>query len=256
MNAATDRGTHLAHSIVPMNHSEKREGPRLLRDKVAPVVAPFVNGRPFVGVVTTDAAFSTFEMRSEVRNMGYLENISSVSHANEERAEKLAAEWIPFEDHEAWGSNGLREINCIHGTAKRTKRVSKNRGQTVVATRVEVECTECGNFTVTSGEWYLADNPRRWRRRDPSDTNPSRRPDLGLGNGLTYYDRVAGDFSANRFHHHEGFHGALSTRFKLTQGKRYFKTIDQARIEAAMVFTIMHACGIESRRKSTAQLAA
>jgi hypothetical protein len=79
--------------------------------------------------------------------------------------------------------------------------------------------------------------------------NPKDKPDLLMGNPLTFNDRIAGEYGRRRFGHHEGFHGALVSRFGLIKDKRWFRRLDEAKIATAMTFCVMHVVALEQRRR-------
>jgi hypothetical protein len=79
--------------------------------------------------------------------------------------------------------------------------------------RVEGQCKNCKSITITSGEWYLAQNPSMFRRVIPG---AGHEPDYLFGNPLTYHDVVGREYGHDRFGHNEGFHSMLGSRFGLT----------------------------------------
>lgn len=79
--------------------------------------------------------------------------------------------------------------------------------------------------------------------------NPNEKPDLLMGNPLTFNDRVAAEYGRRRFGHHEGFHGALVSRLGLIKDKRWFRRLDEAKIATAITFCVMHVAALEQRRR-------
>jgi hypothetical protein len=94
-----------------------------------------------------------------------------------------------------------------------------------------------------------------WERRDPSARK--QKPHLAVGNGLTFDDWLGEEFGKRRFYYNEGFNGALVTRFKLGAGKRYFRTLEEARLEIAMVMCAISIsiCSIERYERAGGALA-
>ncbi len=172
-----------------------------------------------------------------------------VSRAN---AAANNAKRIPIEGYKNWFTNGHRELVCACGAGTMIKRLSLDRhGKAVV--RTEDTCRQCGSITITSGDWRKAQNPDRWLRINPQ--NPREKPDLLMGNPLTFNDPNASEYGRRRFGHHEGFHGALASRFGLIKDKRWFRRLDEAKVATAMTFCVMHVVALEQRRRVRAAAA-
>lgn len=264
MAAWTPGGARIAHRVTKINNPEKTLGPTFVREEIAPKIRQLRAGKAGLGVLSADSIYATAEFRREVRKMGYIENTHHVSHANEKNAAAKDRAWIPFmngKEPTGWGTNGHHELLCECGQ-NRNERVFALRGTGArerVVPRVEGTCSTHGSFTLTVGRWVQAENPKRWIRYDPNNDPPvdeeTHDARLAAGNSLTFNDPLAAAYGKMRWSHNEGVHGALATRWKLTFGKRFFKTIDHVRIEAAMVFTAMSVCALERHRVEAGEAA-
>lgn len=255
ISITTTTGLPLVHRLVPIHYSEKDTGLELLRDwerKVLPHLGT-PDERELV-VLSADGGFNKPLLRAKARELGILENIHTASHgkkpASRGNATKKNNKVIPFDDpkYKHWYANGHREVFCECGkrAKKRLERDSKGR----VIARVEGKCDKCGSITITSGQWRRAQNPDRFTRCLPGESDAKR--DWLLGNPLTFNNLEAGEYGRRRFGHNEGFHGALVSRFQLVKGKRWFRRRDQARAATAMTFLIMHVVAMEQRKRERA----
>lgn len=261
ISVTTQTGVPLAWRLVPLNQSEKATGHEIVRDELAQVVNRLGHRR--LRVLTTDGAFTHPETRAACRELGIVENSQLASKSDVQvpqtkakvsltNAEKRNKARIPIDGSPNWHTNGHRELMCRCGHGRVVKRIKlgdrgKALGKAIV--RAEGQCSNCGSLTITSGDWRLAQNPAHWRRKSRFDPNGVTGPDLLMGNPLTFNDPVANEYGRRRFGHNEGFHGALASRFGLTEGKRWFRRTDQVRVEVAMTFCVMHAIALEQRRR-------
>jgi hypothetical protein len=259
VSMVTASGLPLTHRVGPLNMSEKDAALELLGDyekRVLPHLGDPAK-RP-VSVLAADGAFHKPENRAKARELGILENIHLASHGTKDESVKNVAkknnERIEFDDadYKNWYANGHREVFCRCGK-RATKRLSTNAQGRVIA-RVEGKCPTCGPITITSGDWRRAQNPDRFTRCNPSD--PVDKRDWALGNPLTFHSPEGLEYWRCRFSHNEGFHGALVTRFGLVKGKRWFRRLDQARTDVAIVFSIIHAIALYQRALARSQAAA
>lgn len=249
-------GIPLVWSLPKLHESEPVEATKLVLDQFQGDVVPLLGANRGIGVVTADGAFSSAPLRVALRAAGYVENIHPVSHADSkksrDRADAERARRVPIEGYPHWFANGHRELRCACGegaTSGRYETVKSGR----VALRVEGSCTNCGSITITSGKWRRAENPTRYVEVDPS--NPNEDPDYLFGNPLTYDNRLSAEFGRKRFGHCEGLYGTLSNRFGLNKGKRWFRSVHDARADVGIVFAIIHAVAIEQRLRKRADLA-
>jgi hypothetical protein len=243
---ATQTGVILAWRLVPANVSEKVAGAEVLQELEH--VLPLLGERK-LRVLSADGGFNSPQIRRRARELGVLENIHIVSHDRSSRttAAKEDRRRIPIEGYRNWSTNGHRELVCKCGNGRSIRRARLGPKGTTVA-RVEGHCEKCKSITITSGEWFLAQNPVKWRRANPRDARQS--PDLLMGNPLTFNDAVSEQYGNRRFGHNEGLHGALSSRFGLIEGKRWFRRADQACLAVAMTVCVMHSVAIEQRQRA------
>lgn len=246
-------GVPLAWTVVPLNASERDVGVEVTRELNERVISCLPRR---LSVLSADGAFATTELRAELRRAGIVENIHLVSHGDEpvsrDNAAKNDAKRIPIEGYKSWFTNGHRELVCACGAGTMIKRLSLDRnGKAVV--RSEGACRQCGSITITSGDWRRAQNPDRWVRINPQ--NRFEKPDLLMGNPLTFNDPNAKEYGRRCFGHHEGFHGALVSHFGLIKDKRWFRRLDEAKVATAMTFCVMHVVALEQRRRVRAAAA-
>lgn len=265
----TSRGTVVGSDNVALNTMEFRALEAVIPG-VVQTLDENLGGRD-LRVLSADSGFNSHGVRSTARAHGIIENIQPVSHANSERSRRNAAarnrDRFAVQDHPNWQVNGHRELGCVCGQGKVSRRVSLNaNGKSV--TRVQGECRTCGSVTLTSGSWRVAKNPKQFVRfaadldKDGvADTGAAAgardKPDLALGNPLTFNDKLAKQYGSPRFHGQEGVFGSqLTQRFQLLKGKRWFYRQSQVDLEVAMVITITHALRLERWRRMHANGAA
>jgi hypothetical protein len=243
---ATQTGVPLAWRVVPGNEAETTVGAEVLDELEG--VLPLLGERK-LRVLSADGGFNAPTIRRRARELGILENIHIVSHdrSSQGTAEAQDLRRIPIEGYRNWSTNGHRELVCRCGNGRSIRRVKLGPKGTTIA-RVEGHCDTCKSITITSGEWYSANNRPKWRRVNPRD--PRQEPELLMGNPLTFNDAVSEQYGNRRFGHNEGLHGALSTRFGLIEGKRWFRRVDQARLAVSMTVCVMHAVAIEQRQRA------
>ena len=250
----TANGLPLEFAVVPINASEKRVGEAVLRERFAQNVLPHLS-RTGLHVLTADGGFTSPTLRHLLRSFGILENIQMVSHSKDKqtqvRAETERARVIPIEGHPNWHANGLREISCACSRGLVSSRVGVSKRGRAFA-RLEGQCATCGSITITSGQWRLAQNPKKFRLAHPDD--PIKNRDWTFGNPLTYDSPVAAAFGKARFGQNEGFHGALERRFRLIKGKRWYRSRVEAETDTAVIFCVMHALAMEQRRRAAAAM--
>lgn len=246
----TTRGTVLVHETGPRNVSEMTLALRVI-ERLRREVLPRLGGRK-IRVLTADGGFSSPQIREALQKAGILANTHYASHADKEsarrNAEKRNRDRIPLVDggvnpsYANWFANGHRELVCACGAGRSERAVEL--GKRGLSSRVKGRCEKCGNVSITAGQWRLSQNPRKF-----VPTQPGEEPDLSLGNPLTYNDPLAARYGNARFGHNEGFHGMLKTRFHFNS-KRWFRRIEQAETDAAVVFSIIHTCALHVHEKS------
>jgi hypothetical protein len=229
----------------------------LLQD-VGPLLRPIIVPHPQIGVLVIDSGFhEPYHLRKEIRSYGYLECCTSTSAANRKEAEKQDGVWYPFRDRPHWGTNGHREIQCECGTANITRQVRPNKDGSL-AVWIEAVCKEKGEFfTVRSGDYVLADNPRTWREYDPNVKDKDGVPeeftaDLRVGNSLTMNDHLAITYGQKRWGHNESFHGALTRGELFFNGKHRFRSLEELNIATYKLLSYLHLRGIAARQRANA----
>lgn len=257
----TATGIPMDFALTKLNEPEPDEATKLVLDSFAKNVVPLLDPDRGIGVATADGAFHSAPLRLALRSVGYAENIHHVSHgdsptskAHAKRERKRRRAIVGFPN---WFADGHRQLVCACGEGLTSGRYDVLAdGQ--VQVRVEGACLNCGSITITSGRWRLAQkttkHPERYVEVDPS--NDKEEPDYLFGNPLTFDSPLAAEFGKKRFGHCEGFFGTLSNRWGLNKGKRWFRSIDDARADVGMIFSIIHVLSMEQRRRKQAVLAA
>ena len=209
-----------------------------------------------VGVSTLDGAYAAPRIRRAHRQVGYIENTHQVSHGDlavskRHRQTKTNKVFL-IDEFPNWRVNGLREIFCVCGRGDTFSRPALTRnGQAVAAT--EGQCRNCGPIHITSGEWRVAQNPSRYVRINPNDAVDVADADYEFGNFLTYNDKRAIAYGRARYAQGEGLHGHATTRFGLFKDRNYYRRLNQARLDTLMTYCLMHALGMECRRRRAGQ---
>jgi hypothetical protein len=217
----TSTGLPLVSRLAPLATKDEGESATalaMLREEWRENVAPHLSDK--LAVLTGDSAYTKGEVRKALREVGIIENIHPVSHADREvskrNAAKKSSEAIQIQGYPDWHANGHRELYCVCGQGKTTPRVSRNAKTGRAVVRVEGECKICGNITITSGKWRLTEGPKRFVRCLPGEEGKA---DWQFGNPLTFNADLGKQYGKNRFGHGEGFHGHLVTRFGLLKGQ-------------------------------------
>lgn len=208
-----------------------------------------------VGVSTLDGVYASPRIRLAHRKVGYIENTHQVSHGTHDSAErhlnKRLAKVFEIDEFPNWRANGLRELYCMCGHGEVFSRPSVNRhGEAVAAT--EGRCDSCGPIHITSGDWRKVQNPSKYVRVNPRDAVNVDAADWEFGNFLTYRDKRAKAYGTARYAQGEGLHGHATTRFGLFKDRNYYRRINQARLDSLLTYCLMHAVGMECRRRRAA----
>lgn len=189
-----------------------------------------------------DGAFSSAEIRRDSQSMGLVPIIHHAGHgdgpgteANVQRRNAMVLE-VRGRYQGRWYANGHHELFCRCGEGATSKRIRLNRDGSV-SISTEGACRQCGPVSITAGQYRRVANPDGFARIHPAETNEA---DWSFGNPFTFHDELAAVYGRKRFGHNEGMHGALQQRFGLLSEKRPYKRAAQARIEVAMVFSIVH----------------
>jgi hypothetical protein len=248
----TSTGLPLSYRLTPLattGHGEGDTALTMMREEWREQVAPHLDDK--LAVLTGDAAYTKAELRAQLREVGIVENVHPVSHADrevsKENAEAHNKAVIQIQGYPNWRANGHRELYCVCGRGKTIPRVSRDKKGRAVA-RMEGDCEKCGSVTITSGLWRLTENPKRFVRCLPEET--AAQADWLFGNPFTFNAPLGRQFGKNRFGHGEGFHGHLVTRFGLLKHKAWYRRREQAQLDFLMVFCSMHALAMEQRQRA------
>lgn len=248
-------GLPIGFNVGPIRNNERVQACDLL-DGLAPTLSQLPDRG--IRVFIADSGFNGFTVPSRVRQLGMLESIHVVSgssssrsttHLHERQAEKRPIVYQQRKStkaHERWYSNGLYELFCRCGQGEVQKRFRHDDTGKLIPS-LEGQCPNCGPVTITSGHWSYHD--RKWHKVDKS--NPKDVPTLAFGNGLTFDSPIAKAYGKRRFALQEGVHSIMTSRFGLTRGRRRIKYVDEARLETAMTFCVMHLLAAEERKRNS-----
>jgi hypothetical protein len=178
---------------------------------------------------------------------------TEIKAAKEVQAAK--ASWRPIEHYRNWRVNDLRQIACVCGQGKVSKRAFRDdRGYAVMA--IEGRCDDCGACTVQAGRWRRADNAAPWTGAkdggswyvqalagdDPGKT------DWAFGNYLTFTEPETKAYSGKRFGRGEGFNSALRSRFGFGREKRsWHRSMAATQAHLTQSFCLMLTLALEHR---------
>jgi hypothetical protein len=254
--AVSQTGCPLVARFGPINQPEGGTARAMLEDEWARIVAPYLKQNP-AGVMAFDAAYSGGHVRAAVHASGYVPNCHSVSHADRPRstsnAELKDRDRYAIEGKPNWELNGHFELICRCGKGRPKKETARlKRG--VATARLSGWCKDCGNVSLTAGEWRIA---RNYRSKTSKATKrvvrcmPGDEPDWRIGNPLTFNDALSKSYGQKRFGRGEGFHGSLVNRFGLLKEKSWYSDIRQAERDFLRVFFMMHALAMEQRRRAS-----
>jgi Fe-S cluster biogenesis protein NfuA len=243
----TMSGLPLGHRVIKIHQQETPALLDILRTDYRELVAPKLDhGDAELSVLSGDGAFSFDALRSEARGQGMVENVHRASHrdAPESRrnVKKLSAQKISIEGKKDWYVNGHFELFCRCGGQEVFQVFKRSKGRAVV--RLEGRCKHgCGRITITSGRWRKVQNPTRFVKVQPGE-----KPELKMGNPLTYHSKLGKYYGDARFAYQEGMNGVLERGYALLRDKRWFRTEAQAKLEVAMVYFVVHALARKQRR--------
>jgi hypothetical protein len=113
--AATGSGVALAPRIVKISAYEGHVAEALIEEDLEPLIGDRVRRTNEIGVLSADGAFSSNRFRKGVRNLGMIENVHFVSHANDVRAASESKRWMRLGTKGVWWVNGHREVVCDCG---------------------------------------------------------------------------------------------------------------------------------------------
>jgi hypothetical protein len=244
----TRTGVPWAEVLPKIHESEKTEAAKLLMTEARQVL-DLVPERK-LGVGTADGGFDSPNVRRAFREIGFIENIHTVSHKEDSkpRAASERKRRIPIEGYPNWFSDGHRQLVCKCGEGKTFRRVPPLSKKGKATCRVEGRCKNCGAITITSGAWRLHKNSTEWTRVNPKDPKAVAKADLLFGNPLTFDDPIANAYGNGRFGRNEGMFGTVWKRWRLGH-KRWYRTVHDYRAEIGMIYSIIHVVAMEQRRR-------
>jgi hypothetical protein len=244
--------------LRPGEHPDESQGERhpLLR-KYERDVMPYQD-QDKVGVALADGGFHSHPLRRDLHELGLIEVLHKVSHAEKESSQENAKKHdrmrFEIEGYPNWYANGHEELFCKCGKGHTWKDVGKRNGQAVI--RNSGDCEKCGRISITAGTYRKAKKPKdpsvsgRYVRCQPGEYDQANQ---AFGNPLTYHDKLARRYGTKRYGNCEGFHGALVSRFPVLKGKRWIRRDDQTMTELAMITVITHSLAMEHRRCKAAR---
>ena len=254
INIVDSSGLPLAFKVAPLQVDE-RGGALSALDDLRLRLADF--GDDGVRVLVADSGFTGQPIRAKVRELGMLESIHSSSGAPQDRSKRTAARRrakrysIEYPDRKTgaitsnWYTDGHRALHCNCGQGELQKRFRhKQDGELVVG--IEGSCPNCGPISITSGQWRF--DGKRWHK--VIGANEKDKPDLSMGNPLTFDSPIAKAYGSRRFAVQEGVHSVLKTRFGLFRGPRRVKYAAEARLRTAMTFSALHAIAAVQRAQA------
>jgi hypothetical protein len=205
-----------------------------------------------IGVITMDGAFRGPRVRRAMRKLGYIENVHNTAKGEDEattsRVDDYRERPVPIEGYPNWRANFLRELFCMCGNGDTFAR-PRMLADGSVSVSVEGACATCGPIHITSGDWKVAKNPRRYVMVNPNDNTPEKDIDLLFGNPLTHDDKRSAAYGRNRYSQGEGGQGSATTRFNLFKDRAYYMRVNQARLDVTMTYVIMHALAMRTRQE-------
>jgi hypothetical protein len=248
---STIKGTIVTRRCAPMNKSESGTLTEMV-DELGEVLSAFESR---LRVLSADGAFNSQALRRKLHDIGVVENIHLSGHSKfkkstETRRKRRSAKRWRFEDSKTWYADGHRQLHCKCGNGTIVRRVHVNaHGKAVVAT--QGECAHgCGSIRVQAGLWRVSTDHATFRRVRPGEQDKA---DWTIGNPLTFHDAASAGYGVPRYNAQEGMFGSqFTTRFKLFEGKRWFRRQTQVEMEVSIVISITHALSIERYRRMAA----
>jgi hypothetical protein len=243
----SDTGLPVAIKVNAFHESEKDAGVQLVTEygeRVRPHMDP-----DKIAVLTADGGFNTPRLRRACIDAGIAENCHwhthSITETKVKSIEKLSAEAWRIDGYPNWRANPLRELFCVCGKGRTSRKLTMRGGKAIV--RTVGECRNCGSICITRGKWRMVENPNGFARMQPGD--PPEAADWMFGNPLTYNDKLSRIYGGGRFGHNEGYNSSLANRFRIcSDTPRRIRTLDQAEIEAYGVAIVQHAIAMGYRR--------
>jgi hypothetical protein len=236
----TEHGTPVSWDISPLNEGETVAAERVLNSYEREVL-PHRGEK--VSVCTADAGFHSYGLRRKLQELGIVPNIHKASHKsvpNEDaeltqNASQRNKAWFRFKHpskphYSNWKVNGHAEIRCSCGNG--TLRSEYPRRKKGVVPVVKGRCENCGNITITSGQWRKASHAKQYVRCYRNDE-----ADPTIGNALTFNNLLSREYGNDRFGFGESIHATLEQRFGLLQDKSWMRDIEQVKTEFAIAFS-------------------
>jgi hypothetical protein len=249
MTLVDDRGVPLSHTVEKINTGEPEMAEAVIADWAS-------NVRPHsptdvVRVFSGDGALSSPHVRIACRQAGIIENLHAVSHGDQPKSKKRATQFdrMRYAIHGTadWKLNGHRELVsvCGCGTPTQARQAWLDR-KGRAHTRIKATCSTCGStISLSSGKKRRAKNPDRIVEKSYLD-DPAK-VDWAAGNPLTFNDPMAAAYGTSRWTRDEGFHGALSSKYKLNKAGRRFRSRKQVELETNIVYSVLLSLAIWGR---------
>lgn len=238
----TEHGTPLAWDISSLNEAEVDAAERVL-SSYETEIKPHRDPENF-SVLTADAGFSANRLREQMQGLAVVPNIHRASHKKDylqpdeetENASKRNKKWLPFRHpdkrhYKKWGVNGHGELSCScgAGVTKREFPIRKN-GSVVPVTKGH--CLDCGDVTITSGQWKLSSRYTYFARCYRSD-----QADPLIGNSLTFNDPLSQEYGQDRYGFGESIHATIKRRFGLLKDRSWMRSIVEVETEFAIAMS-------------------
>jgi hypothetical protein len=252
ISAVTQTGLPLGARLTPINDGEAKTARRILEGEWREIVAPYLRD-DLVRVMACDAAYSGPLFREAIHRAGFIPNCHPVSHGNRARsiatAKKRDDARLKIRYHEKWHLNGHHELACECGQGKVMRRARKKRNGEAVAS-LEGSCPNCKSVSLTTGRWRRVGNIKTGNSVAKTLHDEQSESDWRIGNPLTYNDKLSDQYGSARFGQHEGWHGALVSRFGLLKDKAWYRDARDAERDLLQVFCVMHSLAMEQRRRA------
>lgn len=248
-NLSGAMGLPYCYAVTRRQDPEADAALRLFKTQYQRLILPWVRGQ--ICLFSADGALHSQPLRAYLRSLNIVENIHLASHYPGQRTSREVTRMdkatYGIHGHDHWCVNGHRELRarCAPDYQLISHRYRIENGHLRVY--VEGRC-DCGdkddNVTITSGRWRMNSQGTEF-----VPCANGEEPDWEMGNPLTYHSKLGERVGKARWSYQEGLHGLLSTTYALLDDKRWWRRTDEVRLEAAMVFCIIHIVAREALRQ-------